>query len=58
LKKYENMSGTVVGHVMLCVKADWIARLTTPEMIATNTNEVYVELQKEFKRQKRRTPTA
>jgi len=52
------MSGTVVGHVMLCVKADWIARLTTPEMIATNTNEVYVELQKEFKRQKRRTPTA
>ena len=58
LVRDKRIRGTVVGHVMLCVKADWIAWLTTPEMIATNKNEVYVGLQKEFKRQKQRNPTA
>ncbi len=58
LVRDKRIGGTVVGHVMLCVKADWIAWLASPEMIATNKNEVYVELMKEFKRQKRRNPTA
>ncbi|MBE6763168.1 MAG: hypothetical protein E7553_02270 [Ruminococcaceae bacterium] len=54
LVRDKRIRGTVVGHVMLCVKADWIAWLASVEMIATNKNEVYVGLMKEFKRQKRR----
>ncbi len=42
----------------LCAKEDRIAWLATPERIAANKNAVYVGLQKEFKRQKRRNPTA
>ena len=56
LVRDKRIRGTVVGHVMLCVKADWIAWLTTPEMIATNKNEVYVGLIREFKR--KGSPTA
>ena len=50
--------GAVVGHVMLCVKADWIAWLASVEMIAANKNETYTALLKEYKRQKQRNPTA
>ena len=52
LVRDKRIRGTVVGHVMLCVKADWIAWLTTPEMITANKNETYVELMREFKREK------
>ncbi len=57
LVRDKRICGTVVGHVMLCVKQDWIAWLASVEMIATNKNEVYVGLMREFKR-KGRNPTA
>ncbi len=47
---HENTGGTVVAHVMLCVKEEWVVWLASPEMIVTNKNEVYVGLVREFKR--------
>ena len=50
LVRDKRIRGTLMGNVMVCVKEDWITWLTAPEMIATNKNEVYVGLMREFKK--------
>ncbi len=57
LVRDKHIRGILLGSVMLCVKEDWIAWLASPEMIATNKNEVYVGLMREFKRQGKRQLT-
>ncbi len=52
LVRQKRIRGILMGNVMVCVKEDWIAWLTTPEMITANKNETYVELMREFKREK------
>ncbi len=54
LVRQKRIRGTLMGNVMLCVKEDWIAWLASVEMIATNKNEVYVALMREFKRKRKR----